>query len=108
MRKNGRLFIILGVGLACLAVALAFLMFQNAGKGKAVENVPVQVQHRGGREGCASPPDPARCRSRRGAVDKDLLSGGEVFSRCDVLGLAPRAASSRVSASRSPSLKSPG
>ena len=44
MRKNGRLFIVLGVGLACLAVALAFLMFQNAGKGSAVEKAPVPIK----------------------------------------------------------------
>ena len=90
MRKNGRLFIILGVGLACLAVALAFLMFQNAGQSKAVEKAPTTAKvvtlakdipaHQVLRETDLS----------EETVDKDLLVGGEAFSKSEVIGQAPK------------------
>jgi Flp pilus assembly protein CpaB len=91
MRKNGRLFIVLGVGLACLAVALAFLMFQNAGKSSAVEKAPVPVKivvaakdvppHQVLRETDLS----------EETIDKDLLVGADfIGSRSEALGLAPK------------------
>jgi pilus assembly protein CpaB len=90
MRKNGRLFIILGVGLACLAVALAFLMFQNAGQSKAVEKAPTTVK-----VVTVIKDVPAHQLLRDTdlgdeTVDKDLLTGGEVFTRSEVLGQAAK------------------
>src|SRR5690242_8103205 len=90
MRKNGRLFIILGVGLACLAVALAFLMFQNAGQSKAVEKPPTTVKvvtviKDVGAHQVLRDTDLAD-----ETVDKDLLTGGEVFSKSEVLGQAAK------------------
>lgn len=45
MRGNGRLFIILGLGLAALAGLLAVLMFRGADSGKAIQNIapPVKI-----------------------------------------------------------------
>src|SRR5207253_6775670 len=88
MRKNGRLFIILGVGLACLAVALAFLMFQNAGQSKAVEKPPTTVK-----VVTVIKDVPAHQVIRDTdlgdeTVDKELLTCGEVFRKSDVLGQA--------------------
>ena len=91
MRKNGRLFIVLGVGLACLAVALAFLMFQNTGNSSAVEKAPVQVKviiaakdilpHQVLREDDLA----------EESVDSDLLTGQDyIASRSEVLGLAAK------------------
>lgn len=90
MRKNGRIFIILGVGLACLAVALAFLMFQNAGQSKAVERPPVTTKIV-----VASKDVPAHQKLQdtdltEQTIDKDLLTGGEVFVKSEVIGRAPR------------------
>jgi pilus assembly protein CpaB len=90
MRKNGRLFIILGVGLACLAVALAFLMFQNAGQSKAVEKPPTTVK-----VVTVAKDVPAHQVLRdtdlaEETVDKDLLTGGEVFSKSEVIGQAAK------------------
>jgi Flp pilus assembly protein CpaB len=90
MRKNGRIFIILGVGLACLAVALAFLMFQNAGQSQAVERAPVTAKIF-----VASKDVPAHQKLQEAdlaeqTVDKDLLTGGEVLVKSDVIGRAPR------------------
>jgi Flp pilus assembly protein CpaB len=90
MRKNGRIFIILGVGLACLAVALAFLMFQNAGQSQAVERAPVTAKIF-----VASKDVPAHQKLQEAdlaeqTVDKDLLTGGEVLVKSDVIGRASR------------------
>lgn len=89
MRKNGRLFIVLGVGLACLAVALAFLMFQNAGKSSAVEKAPVPVKIV-----VAAKDVPAHQLLREtdlAEIDKDLLVGADfIATRSEVLGLAPK------------------
>jgi pilus assembly protein CpaB len=90
MRKNGRLFIILGVGLACLAVALAFLMFQNAGQSQAVEKAPVTVKVVIAAKDVA--PNQVLRDTDLGeeTVDKDLLTGGEVFAKSEVIGLASK------------------
>ncbi len=90
MRKNGRIFIILGVGLACLAVALAFLMFQNAGQSQAVERAPVTAKIF-----IANKDIPAHQKLQEAdlaeqTVDKDLLTGGEALVKSDVIGRAPR------------------
>lgn len=90
MRKNGRIFIILGVGLACLAVALAFLMFQNAGQSKAVERAPVTAKIV-----VANKDVPAHQKLQDSdlieqTIDKDLLTGGEVQVKSEVIGRAPR------------------
>lgn len=91
MRKNGRLFIILGVGLACLAVALAFLMFQNAGQSKAVEKAPTTVKVVTVAKDIAPHQILRDTDLAEETVDKDLLSGGEVFSKSEAIGLAPKA-----------------
>lgn len=90
MRKNGRLLIVLGVGLACLAVALAFLMFTNANKSQAVEKAapPVRVV-------VAAKDVPAHQILRAEdlvdeQVDKDLLKGGEVLVKSEVIGKASK------------------
>jgi Flp pilus assembly protein CpaB len=91
MRKNGRLFIVLGVGLACLAVALAFLMFQNAGKSSAVEKAPAPVK-----VVVAAKDVPPHQVLRdtdlvEDMVDKDLLVGADfIGSRSEAIGLAPK------------------
>lgn len=90
MRKNGRLFIILGVGLACLAVALAFLMFQNAGQSQAVEKPPTTVK-----VVVLAKDVPAHQVLRETdladqTIDKDLVSEGAVFNKSEVIGLAPK------------------
>lgn len=90
MRKNGRLFIILGVGLACLAVALAFLMFQNAGQSKAVERAPTTVKVVILAKDIAAHQILRETDLADETVDKDLLTGGEAFTRAEVLGLAPK------------------
>ena len=90
MRKNGRLFIILGVGLACLAVALAFLMFQNAGQSRAVEKAPVTVKIVTVTKDVAAHKQFTEADLGEETVDKDLLSGGEVFTKSEVLGSAPK------------------
>lgn len=92
MRKNGRLFIVLGVGLACLAVALAFLMFQNAGKSQAVEKQPVPVKI----IVAANAVNPHTVLTEKDlaeeTIDSDLLAGNDyVSSKGEVLGLAPKA-----------------
>lgn len=90
MRKNGRLLIVLGVGLACLAVALAFLMFTNANRSQAVEKAapPVRVV-------VAAKDVPAHQILRAEdlvdeQVDKDLLKGGEVLVKSEVIGKASK------------------
>lgn len=90
MRKNGRLFIILGVGLACLAVALAFLMFQNAGQSQAVEKAPVTVKVITVTKDIPAHQKFVEADLGDETVDKDLLTGGEVFSKSEVLGSAPK------------------
>ncbi len=92
MRKNGRLFIVLGVGLACLAVALAFLMFQNAGRSQAVEKAPVPVKI----IVAAKAVDPhivlTEADLTEETIDSDLLTGQDyVTSKGEVIGLAPKA-----------------
>jgi Flp pilus assembly protein CpaB len=92
MRKNGRLFIVLGVGLACLAVALAFLMFQNAGKSQAVEKQPVPVKI----IVAASAVNPHTVLTEKDlteeTIDSDLLAGNDyVTTKGEALGLAPKA-----------------
>jgi Flp pilus assembly protein CpaB len=92
MRKNGRLFIVLGVGLACLAVALAFLMFQNAGKSQAVEKQPVPVKI----IVAAKAVDPHTVLTEADlteeTIDSDLLAGNDyVTTKGEALGLAPKA-----------------
>jgi pilus assembly protein CpaB len=92
MRKNGRLFIVLGVGLACLAVALAFLMFQNAGNSQAVEKEPVPVKI----IVAAKNVDPhivlTEADLAEETIDSDLLAGNDyISSKGEVLGLAPKA-----------------
>lgn len=91
MRKNGRLFIVLGVGLACLAVALAFLMFQNAGKGSAVEKAPVPIKIVVAAKIVAPHQVLQESDLADETIDKDLLAGAEyISSRSEVLGLAPK------------------
>ncbi len=90
MRKNGRLFIILGVGLACLAVALAFLMFTNAGQSKAVEKVPTTMKIIVLAKDVAAHQILRETDLAEVTVDKDLATNGETGSRADVLGLAPK------------------
>lgn len=90
MRKNGRLFIILGVGLACLAVALAFLMFQNAGQSQAVEKAPVTVKVVTVIKDVAAHQQLRETDLGEETVDKDLLTGGEILVRSEALGLAPK------------------
>ena len=92
MRKNGRLFIILGVGLACLAVALAFLMFQNAGQSQAVEQPPVTVKVVTVNKDIAAHQQLREADLADETVDKDLLTGGEILVRSEALGLAPKTA----------------
>jgi Flp pilus assembly protein CpaB len=91
MRKNGRLFIVLGVGLACLAVALAFLMFRNTNQSKAVEKAPAPVHV----VVAAKPIAPHQIIQEADltdeTVDKDLLTGGEIFAKSEVIGQAPKA-----------------
>lgn len=92
MRKNGRLFIILGVGLACLAVALAFLMFTNANSSQAVEKeaAPVRVVI-----AARDIPQHQILRAEdlmEEQVDKDLLKGGEVLVKSEVIGKASKTA----------------
>jgi Flp pilus assembly protein CpaB len=92
MRKNGRLFIVLGVGLACLAVALAFLMFQNAGRSQAVEKAPVPVKIIIAAK--AVPPHTVLTAEdlTEETIDSDLLAAGEyITSKGEVIGLAPKA-----------------
>ncbi|MBA2725510.1 MAG: hypothetical protein H0U53_05935 [Actinobacteria bacterium] len=90
MRKNGRLFIILGVGLACLAVALAFLMFQNAGQSQAVEKAPVTVKVVTVTKDVPAHQKFVEADLGEETVDKDLLTGGEAFAKSEVLGTAPK------------------
>ena len=90
MRKNGRIFIILGVGLACLAVALAFLMFQNAGQSKAVERAPVMAKIVVANKDVAAHQKLQEADLTEQTIDKDLLTGGEVLSKSEVIGRAPR------------------
>ncbi|HEY8599176.1 MAG TPA: Flp pilus assembly protein CpaB [Thermomicrobiales bacterium] len=90
MRKNGRLFIILGVGLACLAVALAFLMFQNAGQSQAVEKAPVTVKVVTVTKDIPAHQKFVEADLGEETVDKDLLTGGEAFAKSEVLGSAPK------------------
>ena len=90
MRKNGRIFIILGVGLACLAVALAFLMFQNAGQSQAVERAPVTAKIVVANKDVAAHQKLQEADLTEETIDKDLLTGGEVLSKSDVIGRAPR------------------
>ena len=90
MRKNGRLFIILGVGLACLAVALAFLMFQNAGQSKAVEKAPVTVKVVTVMKDIPAHQKFVEADLGEETVDKDLLTGGEALAKSEVLGYAPK------------------
>ena len=92
MRRNGRLFIILGVGLATLAVALAFLMFSGANRNNAAEQAVERV-----RIVSAAQDVPAHTVLREQMlieeqIDKDLLRGGEVLSKSEVLGKAPKTA----------------
>lgn len=90
MRKNGRLFIILGVGLACLAVALAALMFANAGQSKAVETPPAPVRVVVAAKDVA-PHQILRLEDlAEEQVDRDLVKGGEVLSKSEALGKAPK------------------
>ena len=90
MRKNGRLFIILGVGLACLAVALTFLMFQNAGQSQAVEKAPVTVKVVTVIKDVAAHQQLRETDLGEETVDKDLLTGGEILVKSEALGLAPK------------------
>jgi len=90
MRKNGRIFIILGVGLACLAVALAFLMFQNAGQSKAVERAPVTAKIVVANKDVPAHQKLQEADLTEQTIDKDLLSDGEVLVKSDVIGRAPR------------------
>ncbi len=90
MRKNGRIFIILGVGLACLAVALAFLMFQNAGQSQAVERAPVTAKIFVANKDVPAHQKLQEADLAEQTVDKDLLTGGEVLVKSDVIGRAPR------------------
>lgn len=90
MRRNGRLFIILGVGLATLAVALAVMMFYGANQSKAVEKAPEPVKIV-----VAAQDVPPHTVLRddmltEQVVDKDLLKGGEAPSKSVVLGMAPK------------------
>jgi len=92
MRKNGRLFIVLGVGLACLAVALAFLMFQNAGKSQAVEKAPVPVKIVVSAKVVNPHTVLTEADLTEETIDSDLLAGNDyVSSKGEVLGLAPKA-----------------
>lgn len=90
MRRNGRLFIILGVGLATLAVALAVMMFNGVKQGQAVEKAPAPVKIV---VAAADVPPHTVLRDdmlTEQVVDKDLLKGGEAPSKSAVLGMAPK------------------
>lgn len=90
MRRNGRLFIILGVGLATLAVALAVMMFNGVKQGQAVEKAPEPVKIV---VAAADVPPHTVLRDdmlTEQVVDKDLLKGGEAPSKSAVLGMAPK------------------
>ena len=90
MRRNGRLFIILGVGLATLAVALAFIMFSGADNTN-VANPPVaQV-----RVVVAAQDVPAHTILRDEMLleqftDPDLAKGADVTTKAQALGKAPK------------------
>lgn len=90
MRGNGRLFIILGIGLAALAALLAVLMFRGADSGKAVQTAaqPVKVI-------VAAQDIPAYTVIRdqmltEQAVNRDQLKGTELTSRSAALGKASK------------------
>jgi Flp pilus assembly protein CpaB len=90
MRRNGRLFIILGVGLATLAVALAFLMFNGADSGNTVNPPVAQV-----RVVVAAQDVPAHTILRdemllEQLTDPDLAKGADVNTKSQALGKAPK------------------
>lgn len=90
MRRNGRLFIILGVGLATLAVLLAVLMFRGASNTNAVQQAPAPVK-----VVVAAQDVPAHTVLRdqmltEQTVPRDQLKGTEVTSKADALGKASK------------------
>ena len=90
MRRNGRLFIILGVGLATLAVALAFIMFSGANSDQAAERAPAQV-----RIVVAAQDVPAHTVLRdemlvEQLTDPDLAKGADVSTKSQAVGKAPK------------------
>jgi pilus assembly protein CpaB len=90
MRRNGRLFIILGVGLAVLAVALAFLMFSGANANKTVQQAPAQVKIMVAAQNVPAHAILNETMLQEQTIDRDLLKGGEVQVKTEVLGLAPK------------------
>jgi pilus assembly protein CpaB len=90
MRRNGRLFIILGVGLAVLAVALAFLMFSGANANKTVQQAPAQVKIMVAAQNVPAHAILNEAMLQEQTIDRDLLKGGEVQAKTEVLGLAPK------------------
>lgn len=90
MRKNGRLFIILGVGLACLAAALAFLMFRGVGSSQAVERAPTPVKVVVAARD-VPPHQVLRLEDLNEEVrDPDLVPQDQSRDKSAVLGLAPK------------------
>jgi pilus assembly protein CpaB len=80
------------VGLACLAVALAFLMFQNAGKSQAVEKQPVPVKIIVAAKAVEPHTVLTDADLAEETIDSDLLTGNDyISSKGEVLGLAPKA-----------------
>lgn len=102
MRGNGRLFIILGVGLAALAVLLAVLMFRGADSGKAIQTAaqPVKIV-------VAAQDIPAYTVLKdqllvEQTVNRDQLKGTELTSKSQALGKVSKVAlvkSQRLTAS---------
>lgn len=91
MRRNGRLFIILGVGLATLAVLLAVLMFRGGNSTNAVQQAPAPVKIV---VAAQDVPPHTVLRDQMlttETVARDQLKGNEVTSKADVFGMAPRA-----------------
>ena len=90
MRRNGRLFIILGVGLATLAVALAFIMFNGASSDNVVNPPVAQV-----RVVVAAQDVPAHTILREEMLveqltDPTLVKAGEVTAKSQAIGKAPK------------------
>lgn len=92
MRGNGRLFIILGVGLAALAVLLAVLMFRGADSGKAIQTAaqPVKIV-------VAAQDIPAYTVLKdqlliEQTVNRDQLKGTELMSKSQALGKVSKVA----------------
>lgn len=90
MRRNGRLFIILGVGLATLAVALAFLMFSGANQSNPVQQPPPQVKTLVAAQDVPPHTILRDTMLTEQSVDRDLVKADEILTKADVLGKASK------------------